>query len=154
MKLEFKPYTDEIKLVPGMIVKKNDNELELVGHINDKEGYCDCCSYGEIIEYSDTFLNQISKSIALCYIEMDSIPQVIAEFFLQKGIPVTHDTFEDNQYLLKNNDLFFKDENSKLQRLTEFKNIYHKDFYNTDWKVFKKSTNQGTKESPTAGKNE
>jgi hypothetical protein len=64
MEIIFLPIERHYDLEAGMLIKRKTGEIELVGHINKNEGYCDCCSYGEIIEYSTSIMEHINALIA------------------------------------------------------------------------------------------
>lgn len=63
MEIVFLLFERNTKLEAGMLVKRENGEIELVGHININEGYCDCCFFGEIVEYSSSLLNNINETI-------------------------------------------------------------------------------------------
>ncbi|ESU28384.1 hypothetical protein FLJC2902T_17370 [Flavobacterium limnosediminis JC2902] len=63
MDIKFKKYDGKMDLRAGMIVKKDNGEVELVGHININEGDCSCCTFGSIVEYNDDTCNQLEEII-------------------------------------------------------------------------------------------
>ena len=62
-----KPYTKDIKLRPGMIIKceyEKQFEYLLVGDVNELLGVCDDCkSSSEIVAYDDSLCDVVSDKI-------------------------------------------------------------------------------------------